>query len=274
MHSPRVQADAPISSDDEPASASTCRVADLLLDIGTAMLVSGAHSGRVHRNIDRVAAAWGFQADLFITFTGMMVSVRDMQGGGQPVARFRKVPLHGVHFGVITAISLLTWRVAEEKPEVAAVEEEMARIRAIPHHPRWAVLPGIGAACGCLCMLLGGDWRNGAVAFVAALVGMFVRQEVVRLRFNPMIGVIAAAFVTSLLAGVDVLRGIGSNPEATLASSVLYLVPGVPLINCAIDLIEGHIPTGIARGVFGGFVLLCIAVGMTLGILLLGIQNH
>lgn len=267
-----MSADPPIPSE-IPASASTCRIADLLLDIGTAMLVSGAHSGRVHRNIDRVAAAWGFQADLFITFTGLMVSVRNLSGDEAPVARFRRVPIHGVHFGIITAISLLTWRVAEEKLEVAAVEEEMKGIRAIPHHPRWAILLGIGAACGCLCLLLGGDWRNGLVAFAAALVGMFARQEALRMRFNPMIAVMVGAFITSLIAGVDVIQRIGSAPESTLASSVLYLVPGVPLINCAIDLIEGHIPTGIARGVFGGFVLLCIAVGMTLSILLLGIHN-
>lgn len=270
--SPRVSADHTLPSE-IPASATTCRVADLLLDIGTSMLISGAHSGRVHRNIDRVAAAWGFQADLFITFTGMMVSVRNLQRDEQPVARFRKVPIHGVHFGIITAISLLTWKVAEETLDVATVEREMERIRKIPHHPRWAILLGIGAACGCLCLLLGGDWKNGVVAFVAALAGMFVRQEVMRLRFNPMIGFIAASFTTSVIAGMDVLHHFGASPEKTLASSVLYLVPGVPLINCAIDLIEGHIPTGIARGVFGGFVLLCIAVGMTLSILLLGIHN-
>jgi uncharacterized membrane protein YjjP (DUF1212 family) len=66
---------------------------------------------------------------------------------------------------------------------------------------------------------------------------------------------------------------IGSSPEKTLATSVLYLIPGVPLINCAIDLIEGHIPTAISRGIYGGFILLCIAVGMSLSILLLGIHN-
>lgn len=273
MHPPRVPEDTQLPAEPS-ASATTCRVADLMLEIGTAMLVSGAHSGRVHRNIDRVAAAWGFQADLFITFTGMMVSVRNLQRPEQPVARFRRVPIHGVHFGIITAISLLTWKVAEENLTIATVEREMARIREIPHHPRWAILLGIGAACGCLCLLLGGDWRNGAVAFVAALAGMFVRQEVLRLRFNPMIAFIAASFTTSLIAGMDVLHRFGGTPESTLASSVLYLVPGVPLINCAIDLIEGHIPTGIARGVFGGFVLLCIAVGMTLSILLLGIHNY
>ena len=54
---------------------------------------------------------------------------------------------------------------------------------------------------------------------------------------------------------------------------MLYLVPGVPLINCVIDLIEGYIPTAVARGVFGGLILLCIAVGMSLAIMILGIHH-
>ncbi|MBC8127760.1 MAG: threonine/serine exporter family protein, partial [Gloeobacteraceae cyanobacterium ES-bin-144] len=74
------------------------------------------------------------------------------------------------------------------------------------------------------------------------------------------------------IAGMDLIYHIGSSPEKTLATSVLYLIPGVPLINCAIDLIEGHIPTAISRGIYGGFILLCIAVGMSLSILLLGIH--
>ena len=88
-----------------------------------------------------------------------------------------------------------------------------------------------------------------------------------------MIGFIAASFTTTLISGLDMVHHIGASPEKALATAVLYLVPGVPLINCTIDLIEGYIPTSTARGVNGGFVLLCIAVGMSMSILLLGIYN-
>jgi uncharacterized membrane protein YjjP (DUF1212 family) len=237
------------------------------------LLVSGAHCGRITRNLNRVAQAWGYRADLFLTFTGLMISVRNLAQPEDPVARFRRCPLHGVHFGVITEISLLTWRVPEEQLAIDDVEARLAEIRKLPHHPRWAVLLGVGAACACLCLLLGGSWMNGAVAFVAAMAGMFIRQELLKRRFNPMIGFIGGSFVTTLIAGMDYLHHFGNTPEVTLATSVLYLVPGVPLINCVIDLIEGNIPTGVARGVFAGFILLCIAVGMTLSILLLGLQK-
>jgi uncharacterized membrane protein YjjP (DUF1212 family) len=51
------------------------------------------------------------------------------------------------------------------------------------------------------------------------------------------------------------------------------LIPGVPLINAAEDLIQGHIASGIARGVMGGIITLAIAVGLTLAIMVTGISG-
>jgi uncharacterized membrane protein YjjP (DUF1212 family) len=254
-----------------PTSAS--RVADLLLEIGSVLLNSGAHCGRISRNLDRVAERWGYHMELFITFTGLMVSIKNIAHPEERVALFRHCPLPGVHFGILTEISLLTWKIAEENLTIDQVEQRFAIIKQTAHYPRWATLLGVGFACAYLCILSGGNWENGGMAFVAAFAGMIVRQEFLKQRFNPMIAFILAAFTTGLIAGLDMIYQIGASPEKTLATAVLYLIPGVQLINCVIDLIEGHIPTAIARGVFAGFTLLCIAVGLALSILLLGIQH-
>ena len=100
-----------------------------------------------------------------------------------------------------------------------------------------------------------------------------LRQEISKRQFNVMIAVIGAAFVTSFIASINVYYGIGSLPEKALATSVLYLVPGVQLVNAVIDLIEGYVSTAIARGFYAGFLLLCIALGMAISILIFGISN-
>ncbi|MEO5917750.1 MAG: threonine/serine exporter family protein [Luteolibacter sp.] len=258
-------------SDEAPSPVH--RVADLLLDIGLVLLVSGAHCGRVSRNLERVAKHWGYQMELFMSFTGLSVHIWHREHPDQQIDRFRRCPLPGVHFGIVTEISLLTWRVVEENLAIDEVETRMAGIRKLSHHPRWLTLSGTGSACACLCLLTGGNWVDGGITFVAAVCGLFLRQEVVKARFNPLISFIVASFVTTLIASGDAIYQIGQSPEKALATSVLYLVPGVPLINCIIDLIEGHLPTAIARGVFGGLILLCIAVGMALAILLIGVHH-
>jgi uncharacterized membrane protein YjjP (DUF1212 family) len=255
------------------------RIADLLLDIAAVLQVSGAHTGRIKRNIERVAEHWGYHVELFISFTGLMISLNEKGCDDHRVVRLRSCPLLGVNFGMVTEVSLLTWRVIEEDLGIQQVEERLAEIKKIHHHPRLMILIGIGLACASLSLILKGtdghmaDWHDALFAFVAAFCGMFVRQQLLLWRYNPLVCFIAASFTTSLIAGIDVVHKLGSSPEKVLAASVLYLIPGVPLINSTIDLIEGHIPTGIARGVFGGVVLLCIAVGMSLSIYILGIKN-
>lgn len=257
--------------DEGPASA--CRVADLLLDIGAVLLVSGAHCGRVNRNVERVAQQWGYHVDLFMSFTGLNVTIRNLEHPDQRIGRFRRCQLPGVHFGIVTEVSLLTWRVLEENLSIDEVEKRMGEIKNLPHHPRRFILLGAGSACACLCMLAGGSWMDGGIAFIAVICGLFARQEVVKRRFNPLISFIVASLLTTLIAGIDAIYHLGSSPEKALATAVLYLVPGVPLINCIIDLIEGYIPTAIARGVFGGLILLCIAVGMSLAIMIIGVHH-
>jgi uncharacterized membrane protein YjjP (DUF1212 family) len=67
------------------------------------------------------------------------------------------------------------------------------------------------------------------------------------------------------------LFNLSNQPETALAAAVLLLVPGVPLINAAQDLIRGHLVTGITRGVTGLLISLAIALGLLLAISLTGV---
>ena len=57
--------------------------------------------------------------------------------------------------------------------------------------------------------------------------------------------------------------------ETAIATSVLYLVPGVPLINGVIDIVEGHILIGCSRLINALLLILCIAVGLSINLLLI-----
>ena len=46
-------------------------------------------------------------------------------------------------------------------------------------------------------------------------------------------------------------------------TSVLFLIPGVPLINGVIDIVEGHILNGIARLTSALMLIVCIAIGLS-----------
>ena len=77
---------------------------------------------------------------------------------------------------------------------------------------------------------------------------------------------IASAFVASMCASTSVI--FDTTSEIALAPSVLYLVPGVPLINGVIDIVEGHVLTGFARLTQAALLIVCIAIGLSFTLLL------
>lgn len=249
------------------------RFADLILDIGTYLLASGAHCGRLNSNIGRLASTWGFSVDMNPTFKGLFVTVKDLNNTNNSVTRYKSSPAHDVHLAVLTDISHLSWKVQGESMTIDDVEKEFECIKAKPHYKTFHVALAVGLSCAGLCLFSFGDWMNAAVTFVAAFIGYMIKALVSNKKFNSMIAFTIAAFVTTLITALGSLYNVGEHPEAAMATAVLYLIPGVPLINCVIDLIEGYLSSAMNRALFGGFILLSIAAGMTLCITLLGISN-
>jgi len=249
------------------------RFTNLVLDIGTFLLASGAHSGRVNSNITRIAERFGFEVNLDPSFKGLLISVKNRENPNETFTLFRKSPPHEAHFQILTEVSLLSWRVADECMSFEDTEREFSRIKELSGYNPWLVAVAVGCSCAGLCIFSLGDIYNAMIAFTAAFIGSISRVKIMKMNFNPMVCIMIAAFITTIITGLGTLFNIGARPEAAMATAVLYLIPGVPLINSVIDLIEGYLTSAMNRSLFAGFILLCIAVGMTLSITLMGINN-
>ncbi len=249
------------------------RFADLILEVCVILLESGAHCERINRNVQRLAMAVNFRVDIFLSFTAVSVSVVDLKDNENSSTRNRRVTHLSANFQILTKVSLLTWNFVEHPQSIEMLEQQIQEIKCSAKYAVWPVRFFVGIACGSLCLLAGGGIIDGLFAFFASLLGLIVRQEFTKKGFNVMIAVVCSAFVTTTISGLDVFFNVGTSPEKAVATAVLFLIPGIPLINCIIDLIEGYIPTAIARGAFGGFVLLCIAIGMFLSMHLIGISK-
>lgn len=249
------------------------RFAELILDIGSFLLASGAHSGRVNSNIKRLAISWGFSVDLFPSFKGLLVSVQNLNEKDDKVTLYKEAPNHVIHLEVLTKVSHLTWDVYENGLSIEETEKKFKKIKEMPHYNMWVVSLAVGLSCAGLCFFSMGDWVNACITWLAAFVGSLTRFKVASMNFNPMISIGFAAFITTIITGAGTLLSLGSYPEAAMATAVLYLIPGVPLVNGVIDLIDGYLTSAVNRGLFAGFILLCIAAGMMLSITIMGIDN-
>jgi uncharacterized membrane protein YjjP (DUF1212 family) len=127
---------------------------------------------------------------------------------------------------------------------------------------RWLVVLMIGLSCASFAHLAGGDFLVFWMTFLASAIGMIVRQEIGHRHFNPILNFSATAFVTTLVSAQAVIFTIGNQPNLVMASSVLMLVPGFPLINAVADVLKGYINMGIARFVMASLLTLATCLGI------------
>jgi uncharacterized membrane protein YjjP (DUF1212 family) len=115
---------------------------------------------------------------------------------------------------------------------------------------------------------LGGGFIEMGVCFLGTFAGIFVRQESMKLKFNFYLCVFFAALTSSFIVGLYSFL----NPTAiyihAFSTSVLFLIPGVPMINSFSDLIDGNILNGTLRGVNVLIISFAIALGLMTSLLI------
>lgn len=243
-------------------------VVDLSLWAGQLLMQYGAESLRVEETIHRLGTALGCDwMDIFVSSNDIAVTTIS---GLDFRTKIRRVIGTGVNMTIVSGVSRLSRRVEAGELNRFQVRTELERIATAKHHyPRWLVVPMVGLACAAFSRLFGGDWAVFGVTFVAASLALIVRQELTQRHFNPLLVTTVTAFVAGLLASSAVW--VSTAPQTAPAASVLLLVPGVPLITAAEDVITGHLVVGLARGFYGTLISLAIGLGLLLALNLTGV---
>lgn len=247
-------------------------VIDLALWAGQLLMQDGSDSRRIEETVHKISTGLGCDwADVLVSPNVIILTT---SSGIEFRTKVRRVVRIGVNLSALTAISKLTHRVMDGEMDRFEVRQALEEItHTPPHYNRWVVVVMVGLACAAFSQLFGGDFPVLVATFAAAAGAMFARQELHKRYFNPFFIVVVTAFVAGLIASLPSIFEWSDTPEIALASSVLLLVPGVPLINSAEDLMEGHILMGLARGVTGGIIAFGIAIGLLLAMRLMGVSG-
>ena len=240
-------------------------VVSLSLWAGQMLLQYGADSARVEQTVHRLATGLGCDwADIEVQPNTLIATTMNNQDFR---TRVRRAPSRGVNMAVIAEVSDLSYRVERGDLDRIGVRQELRRIDALkPQYDRRTVILTVGVACAAFCQLFGGDVGSMLITGIASSIAMFVRQELHHRHFNPLVITTITAFVAGIFASLAWIVPVSQTPGLALAASALLLVPGIPLINAAEDLLRGHLITGIARGFYGLLVALAIALGLSVAI--------
>lgn len=232
-----------------------------LLEIGSLLMVSGASTGRIRNTINRIADSFGYSAEMLISQRTLMLKIYDDETD-HFYNSLKRTSAHGINFSTMSGISRMSWLIVEQKWTVDQINQELKRLSELPHYPRLLILFFVGVAGAAFCRLAGGEALDMLMVFIGSFTGLFIRQETIKMRFNPYMCVFFAAFTSSLIAGIPLKFGTGLTHEHAFATSVLFLIPGVPLINSCSDIIDGNLQNGLIRGLNGFIISFSIALGL------------
>lgn len=242
----------------------------ILLEIGALLMEVGANTFRIRATVMRVASAYGYHAELLITHRALMLTIYNEESNHFFSRLMQTSPQH-VNFRIVSGISRMSWHIVEEKWSLEMVRKEIDRLKSVSHYPRIVSLFMVALAGASFCRIFGGGAIEMIIAFVATFIGLFVRQEAVKRAFNPYLCIFSAAFISAMISGASVYWHIGNKPEYAFATSVLYLIPGIPLINSLLDFLDGNIMNGVVRGINGLIIAFSIALGLLGAILIYNI---
>ena len=180
----------------------------------------------------------------------------------------------GVNMTVVSSVQRIMLAAEEGRLDRVGVHEalEAAQQQTRVYAP-WLVLLLVALSCACFARLSGGDWPVCALTFAASVCGMRVRQWLGGLHFNAMLVFMATAFVTSLVAGLGLRVQMGNDAHIAMASAVLMLVPGFPLINSLSDVLKGFMNMGIGRWALATVLTLGSSLGIVMALAVLGIDS-
>ena len=259
----------------EAARPQIQELTNFLSEYAAKMLSIGTYTARIERCVCRIAGAYGYEASLMIFVRHFIISVMDPADNSIRRTYVKTGAAARISFNLISELSALSWEIYDEKIPLARAKAAFAEILASQKKSFAKTLVLLSIANAAFCELFGGDGGAMALVFAATAFGICARYLLGKLKINLKIQYIAVSFAVSFIVSLGARYGLSATPDVAVGSSILFLIPGVWLINSVFDILNENMLVGISRGLNTGLLIICIAIGLflTLSISNLGLGD-
>lgn len=241
---------------------------DLCLLLGRTLFSFGATAQRIQDSVAVLARYLGCRVDMLVSYDALLITVTEGATFRTRIDSAEKSA--GLDLVGLVRVSQWLRDLARSRPGPGEIDEALRAIRDAPPASRLVLRAlAAGGAGAAFCALNGGDPVSWSCCFVAAAFIFAIRGLLTGRNINVHVTMFAAALAGSLLSGVLARLAHTATLAVALVAPVLFLVPGVPLINGGIDVVRNHVSIGIARVGFtlAALVALSLGVGSTLAML-------
>ncbi|GAB4382656.1 MAG: hypothetical protein Kow00121_43210 [Elainellaceae cyanobacterium] len=247
----------------------------IVMRIGVLMLRSGTVSFRVEQAMMRAALALGAERlDAYITLTGITASIHRKQQHYTQIARVKTV---GVDMNRLSAVEFLALHIPPSI-DADALTAKLDKIEATP--PVYSLpvkIIALAIACGAFAVLNTGGHIEFCAAAIGAGIGQMLRLRLQQRRLNLIAVTVMCSAIATIgchltVRGFALLGWTTPNAQAGFLAAVLFLVPGMPLVTAALDLVRFDLISGMMRISYALLLMVSVALGILLALPLTGIS--
>lgn len=251
--------------------ASAKDVCVFLADYSAILLGAGATCIRIDKNVSRIARAFNMEAEMTVMPKHIHLTVVD-DCSGEILTSIATVTSFTANFEIITMLSRLSWEIADNKLEFRQAVERYEEITQERDFRKWPVLLLVALANAAFCRLFGGDGMAMLIVGIATLAGFYLKNLLLSLKTDIRITFIICSLISTLIAASDSIFNLSATPDIAIATSVLYLVPGIPFLNSFSDMLYRHYLCASARFADAVFLTACLSIGLCLGVWLMNVS--
>lgn len=244
-------------------------VMELALQAGHVLLENGAEIFRVEETMDRICHHYGVQSGSeFVLSNGIFMTAGSDRE--RFFAKVQHIPVSGTHLDKVAAINQLSREIEAGKYTVEEAQRELERIKATPGKRSRTLILASGLGSAAFCCLFGGDAGDTFAALIAGLALYAYVLFFSAKHLSKIVGNISGGALVTILCGFLYLAGVGKHPNYMIIGSIMPLIPGVPFTNAIREMADGDYISGSVRMLDAMLVFFCIAIGVGLGVTLLG----
>ena len=205
-------------------------VLDFCKELGKEMIVSGA-------NIERVCHAYGLH-DVTCANLTTRISISAKDEEKTYAHRQTDVPPQAINLERLKKLNNLSFEVVREKPQEETLYDLLHAVKS-NDFPWWFVMIGFVVAMAGLARIFCAGWQEILIVELNTLLLFGLSKLFSKVHINRIITNFISMFLCSLIAmGFHALGFV--NFYIVCITNAFFLIPGIPMVNCARNLLCGN----------------------------------
>jgi len=243
---------------------------ELVLKFAQVLHDNGQTTGETKEATERLGKDLGLNTEVILGWSEIYLQSADEEKRQLSVAAASPT---GVDMDRVSSVMQAIDEVSTKKATPAVLEKSIITISHAPAAPTWLfTLAAAGGAVG-LSVIFGVQHILSVVLIaLSAGAGALIRRELAKYTSNPFLQPFCAALLAGIIGAVAVLYGLSTSLRLIAVVPCMVLVPGPPVLNGMIDLIQARVSLAVSRLVYAGFIILAISSGLLLTLTLLNVS--